>query len=398
MRLRLVSYLALVFCASCGAGDGRARDAGDSAVGSCGSRVGGPALPLVISASDYTSGSLCAASAGAGCAERNLETFSGDTVLAWHDANTLLGLSSVPTDDSVYVYDVREALPRLVRQLSARAAGEARDGNPRGYFPINERDGYVARFNQNALLRVNVVDGGSRLGPDLAPYRGAGLHPYPKRFASVNGELWLTLLRLDSLTDPTTTGAIAALDPATDSVRDVDPMTPGTQVIELPLPNPLGPLSVRNGRVAVACAGAYTRLDGGVVLVDGATHAVSVAVREEELDGNVDAAIWLDDERLLLKVVGRTNGELAIDSARLVEWSLRTRTAREWLRVREWTLTEPVLGSDGLVYVGDRGDEATARPHGIRVFNAQDGSERTSAPVSCGLQPYDLLPEFSAAR
>lgn len=396
MRLRLVSYLAFVFCASCGAGsNGGTRDA---AVGSCGSRVGGPSLPLVISASDYTSGSLCAASAGASCTERNLETFSGDTVLAWHDANTLLGLSSTSTDDSVYVFDVREAVPRLVRQLSAKAAGEDRDGNPRGYFPINEREGYVARFNQTTLLRVNVVDGGSRLGPDLAPYRGAGLHPYPKRFASVNGELWLTLLRLDSLTDPTTTGAIAMLDPATDSVRDADPATPGAQLIELPLGNPLGPLSVRRGRAVVACAGAYTRLDGGVVLVEGATHAVSVAVREEEVGGNIDAAIWLDDERLLLKVVGRTNSELMIDTSRLVEWSLRTRTAREWLRVREWTLTEPVLGSDGLVYVGDRGDEATARPHGIRVFNAQDGSERTSAPVSCGLQPYDLLPEFSAAR
>ena len=183
------------------------------------------------------------------------------------------------------------------------------------------------------------------------------------------------------------------IDPGTDMPIDNDATQPGMQAIELHHSNPVGHFAMRGGNVWIASVGSYQRIDDGAVeAIDTANHSVQDAVTEMELGGNVDAVIVLDDDRLLLRVTGAAVGSgLAIDSSHLVEWRISTRMQRPWFSVPNYALTEPVLGSDGRVYVGDRGDEVAHRTAAIHVFDAVTGSEIEAARVVTALPPYDLV-------
>jgi hypothetical protein len=104
--------------------------------------------------------------------------------------------------------------------------------------------------------------------------------------------------------------------------------------------------------------------------------------------------IVLDEERILCRVAGAASvggSSISVDAVRLVEWRRTTGAVRVWLETSGYSLTEPVLASDGLVYVGDRGDVTTGRLNSIRIFDPATGSELPPVADRTALPPYDII-------
>jgi hypothetical protein len=375
---------------SSNAGDGGRRAACTVGGDPCDARSLGSRV--FVSESDYTSGRLGSIGTRDRCAAVAIAPLSGDAVLAWHGSLLVaLNYGMMNGEDNVTYFDVSASPPCLVGQIPMQREGETGGGNARGYLALDATRALVARFNQATVAVVDVARQAIVGTIDLAPYRAAAPHPRPRDIARVGTHAWVTLGRLaaDLLQPPPSPGAIAVIDPATHSVA---------RVIELRFANPVGRMAVRGGRVVLPCVGTYQTVgDGAVEELDAPSmQPARTLVTEADVGGNIDAVVPLDDDRLLLRVVARAVGDaLAVENTRLMVWSIAQRRASNWLTVANYALTEPILGRDGRVYVGDRGDEATRRPHGVRVFDAATGEEltRASGPIGLGLQPYDLIEE-----
>lgn len=398
-RSSFVLVLFALACDSCGerpdtVDGGRCVHRPDAS-GTCDARSRG--ARIFVSASDYTSGFLSSLGTRDRCVSTAIGPLSGDALLAWHGP-LLVALNTDPMAgrNNVTYFDVRGSPPCLVRQISLQRDGESTGANPRGYLSVGPRKGYVARAGLDSIAIVDPEAGAITGIIDLAPFRGDGARAWPTALARVGPHAWVTLSRLPAgLLHPTARGAIAMIDPTTDRVVDRDPDVPGTQVIELSHPNPVGTLRTLGSRVLVACVGDYQRIDDGAIeAIDTVSLRADTLVTERQVQGNLDAVLPLDDDRLLLRVVSQADAGLAIEFSRLVEWSLsRHMVLRTWITAPGYSLTEPILGRDGRVYVGDRGQESTQRPHGIRVFDAATGNELTTVPIDVGLQPYYLTEE-----
>ena len=345
---------------------------------------------LYASTTDYNSlGQLAAVDLATSTSTDNIAVISADGVLARH-GDLLVVMNSAMNEDNVTYFDTREIPPRLVTQIAAheRDAGVA---NPRGYVAVGPTRGYLALFNRNALAIVDYAAEAVVGSIDLSAFAAGAPRVRPRPIAHVASEVWVALERLPAnLMNPTMPGAIARIDPATDTLIS-------TQAIELHHPNPVGRFAVRGANVWIASVGSYEHTDDGAIEhIDANTRAVSDVATEADLNGNVDAVIALDDDRLLARIAGRTmmqDGGIAVDVTRLVEWRISTRIARVWLEVSSYALTEPVLASDGRVYVGDRGDRnpAASRPSAILILDAATGTEIGRVTPAPALPPYDMI-------
>jgi hypothetical protein len=394
--------LGLTACGSSGTpADGAVADAGAACTPAApvsARDAGAGARRIFVSTSDYTSGALRALRVDRSATD-DLAPLTGDSVLGWHGGTLVAMNYSASGQDNVTLIDVSQDAPAVLTQIAMRRDGERGGGNARAYAALCENRALVARFNQGDLALIDPRAGTFFAGAGVAlrDFARDGSGVYPAALAWVGAEIWAALDRLPpGLTNPTVPGAIAVIEPVDRSVRDVDPATPGVQLIELRHPNPLGPLVVRSGEVWVACPGAYQTVgDGAVEAVDTATRrSVRDVVTEQDVNGNIDAVVALDDARVLLRVASQAVGTgLDIDTTQLVEWNASTRTARTWLSVAHYALTAPVLASDGRVYVGDRGDETSGRASGVLIFDAATGQRINAQPIAVGLPPYELSEE-----
>jgi hypothetical protein len=402
MKLRAMG-LGFVLSACTGGGGGDGGDAarctsGPAAVdggpldASCG--TSSPRL-FVTTTSDYASGSLCAVDTTSLQATPSLVPTAGDAVLGFHGTGLVLSNYNPATQDNVSFVDRCASTLAIGCQLPLHRDCETGAADPRGYLALDTRRGYVARLFQPTLAIVDPVACAQVGDIDLSGLRGSASLPNPYAIARVGGEVWVTLQRLPpGLSAPTANGAIAIIDPTRDALVDVDPATPGVQAIELPNPEPQFRMAVRATDVLVACVGLYAdATDGAVVSVDIATRHVTTLVREIDVGANIDMVIALDADRILLRLVyPGPGGGTDVSRSALVAWQVSTRTATQWLTFPAYTLTDPVLVA-GRVFVGDRGDRTMGRPAGIRVLDATTGREITTAPIDCGLPPYDLVVE-----
>ncbi len=390
--------LCLALAGLCGCPGNPQDDAGVNA--SC-AAPDAPRLIVSTNTMRYESGQLAAMGLATGCLRDAIAPASSDAVLALHGAQLVVMNSGVP-QDNVTFFDLAGTIPRLTCQLAATSADEPglvlrRDGgvsgNPRGYVGIDARRGYLARFSQRSLAIVDMQACAITGTIDLSPFQGIAPLPDPRPISRVGDEVWVALERLPpDLANPSQVGAVVRIDPARDAPIDNDPTTAGVQPIELLHANPVGHFALRGTRAWIATVGAYQRADDGAIEeIDTISHAVTSAVTEADLGGNVDAVIVLDDDRLLARVVDRVTGDaLDVGYTHLVEWRRSTRIARTWLTVPGYSLTEPVLGANGVVYVGDRGSAALRRRSAILAFDAVTGAEATR-PSAPALSPYDLI-------
>lgn len=326
---------------------------------------------------------------------RGLGPVTGDTLLAWHGARVVAMTYTQRVRDELHVFDVAENSLTLRRSGSPRRAD--REANVRAYVALDDRLALFSRNAESSLGVWDVEEARVVADVDLSMLRGASPEASPYAIVTDATHAFVTLQRLDlARLSERVRGAVAVVDLQSRALMDVDPSTPTIDAIELPLGNPFGQPALHDGVLDVPCAGALDVLgDGGVVRVNTRTLVVErTLVDELTLRGNPLHILSLDSDRLLIVVMTEPtrDGQMRVAATRLVEWSVtQQRLTRTWYEVPEYALTAPVRGSDGVIYVGDRGSEGLRRPSRVLAFNAHDGSLRDATGWSVGLPPYHLL-------
>jgi hypothetical protein len=294
--------------------------------------------------------------------------------------------------DNLTLLEERAGAMVLVSQVDLRMPAERdayRTANPHDVIALDARTLLVARYNVPSLAVVDVARAEVVRTVDLAPYRGAARLPNPDALYRVGDRIYVTLQRLDDVINPTQPGMLVQLDARTLAV---------TATLELPLVNPIGAMvPVREGVVRVAMIGSYAVVgDGGVLELDlrGEAPAAEVIVRDADLPaevrGNIDGLAVIDDDAMVLKVVGERRPGRDIDVLRVLRYGRRARTARVLVQRGVWSGAAPVVLGD-TVYVGDPGEGAGHAGAGVRRYTlAGDARGAAAAAVGVEMFPYDL--------
>lgn len=293
--------------------------------------------------------------------------------------------------DNLTLLEERATGVALVSQVDLRLPSERaayRSTNPHDVIALDARTLLVARYNVPSLAVVDVERAEVVRTVDLAPYQGRARLPNPDALCRVGERLYVTLQRLDDVVRPTQRAMLVQLDARTLSV---------TASIELPLVNPIGTMvMVREGVARLAMIGSYEVVgDGGVLELDlrGETPVARVLLRDDELPaavrGNIDGLAVIDDDVMVLKVVGQRRPGMDIDVTRVVRYDRRTQAVRVLVQRGVWSGAVPVVLGD-TVFVGDPGEGAGHSGAGVRRFDLAGEARGEAAGVGVEMFPYDL--------
>jgi hypothetical protein len=241
----------------------------------------------------------------------------------------------------------------------------------------------------NALAVLDVAQARVVRTIDLTPWQGLGMAPYAESLARVGDEVWLTLQRHD---DPfqrrsTQPGVVLRIDPLRERVV-------GTIVLRHA--NPVGPLVASpDARTrALVTLGSYDRTDDGAIeVIDVTTGRLAAPiVTEAELGANIDAFVWLDADRVVLRLSDARAEGGDLRGVRTVLWNLSTRRVTPLVEMSRWGAAAPVVAASRL-YVADPGTGTFWQGAGLHVFSrdALVGAGRL-IPFAPGYGPYDVQP------
>lgn len=242
--------------------------------------------------------------------------------------------------------------------------------NPHDFAFVSDTKAYVTRFAQGTLAIVDPSNGTVTGTIDLASHDDDGV-PDMDAVVVDGDRAFVSLERLDETFAPRADSELVVVDTGSDEVSDT---------LVLPLDNPTGRFRRdADGRLAIACVGAYGAADGGIVSLGSDGMTPQVLVTEETLGGDVGAFAILDD----------THGYaiVAIDFVtHLVPFDPSTGTAGAAIVDSEgYDLSDLDVVGDMLVVA-----DAAATAPGLRSFSL-DGEEATTTPVSVGLPPRVVL-------
>lgn len=319
-----------------------------------------------------------------------LDTLTGDSVARVMGSTLAVLNRSSTMGDNVTFFDLRGGALRYSCQLGLvtpdelAASGRRPYANAHDVIAIDPHRLYVARWNLPSLAVVDLTRNGVTATLDLSRFRGTAPLPYPDSFARVNGEVWVTLQRLDDLRAPTQPGLIVRIDPATATVRDT---------ITLPRANPIGAMQRRPGadELWVSAVGSFTvEGDGGLVRVSTGGEVLGEALDERAAGGNIDAFAFLDADRVVLRVTGLLDASNSVRETRFVMFDVRTRESIAWYTSSTWSPAPPLV-LDGKVFLGDPGDGIERQGAGVRVLGLTGERLRASnITTGPGMWPYDL--------
>jgi hypothetical protein len=290
--------------------------------------------------------------------------------------------------DNVLVLDAANGYA-VVKQY---AVGGGDGSNIQDLLWIDATKAYVTRYEKTSLWIVHPLTG-AKLGEiDLAAYADADGIPEMSQMARVGNRAFVALQRLDRNAGFAVTGTsqLVVLDTSTDTVLDVDPLTPEVDTIALQMQNPFWNLwfEPRLSRLLVVCPGAWLTLDGGLEVVNPfAMHSEGVLLDETALGGDLLAAV------VVSPTLGYAlRGELDFDTC-AVRFDPSTGQVLNTVRCTTgFYLSDLELSTSGKLFLGDR----TPSDPGVRVYDAATAAALTPSPVDVGLPPFDLAVVESA--
>jgi len=286
--------------------------------------------------------------------------------------------------DNIQVLDPDDGFATL-RQFSVGPGS-----NPEDIAFVTDSRAYVSRYESTWLYEVDPSAGTVVDSVDLSGFADADGLPEMSGLAYAAGRLFVALQRIDRdvYWTPVPPSYLAVVDPATNTLVDADPGTPGTQGIELSATNPYGEILVdeATGHLLVPESGRWGALDGGIEIIDpGTMSSLGFATTEAELGGD------LND--VTCSVGNRAHAMISVTTpdweSFVVAWDTSTGALiDEVYRPGGWTVAdiEAHPGSAQL-FVCDR----SYTDPGVRVFDAGTGEEKTSGPIFVGLPPHDLV-------
>jgi hypothetical protein len=319
-----------------------------------------------------------------------LDTLTGDSIARVMGSTLAVLNRSSTMGDNVTFFDLRGGAPRYSCQLGLvttdelAASGRRPYANAHDVIAIDPHRLYVARWNLPSLAVIDLTRNGVTATLDLSRFRGTAPLPYPESFARVNGEVWVTLQRLDDLRAPTQPGLIVRIDPTTGTVRDTIP---------LPHANPVGTMQrrPRADELWVSTVGSFTvEGDGGLVRIGTDGTVLGVALDERAVGGNIDSFAFLDADRVVVRVTGLLDAMNNVRETRFVMFNVRTRESSTWYTSATWSPAPPLV-LNGKVFLGDPGNGIERQGAGVRVLGLTGERLRASnITTGPGMWPYDL--------
>jgi DNA-binding beta-propeller fold protein YncE len=273
---------------------------------------------------------------------------------------------------------------------SVTACSVGNGTNPQDIAFASSEKAYVSRFADGI---VSIVDptvprtcaGFARGRVDLRRFADADGIAELGRMAIIGDRLYVTVLRLDRARGflPAGRGVVAVIDTTTDSLVDVDPLTPEIDAIPLSGTNPFG-MSVdrASGLLWVWESGNFFVVgDGGIEAIDPATNrTLGFIATEEALGGTVTVAAPFTAERAFAVVADPDFRN------HLVAFSPATGQADATLHTTGTFLPDVEVNDRGEVWLADR----DPRTPGIRIFDAVSG-DAIAGPIDVGLPPFDIV-------
>ena len=329
---------------------------------------------LVLTTTDYSSGSLAELDALTSQANTNILNIHGDaTVRSYRGRVYVINRKG---QDNILVLG-GDALATPLLQFSV-----GNDTNPQDIAFVSGTKAYVARLEAPGLLVVNPATGDSLGSIDLSFAADADGFAEASSLVIHERRLFVTCQRLnqDAFFSPTEYSTVVVVDTDTDAVVDMDASADGVQGIRLQGVNPTAQVQV-GARLFLACTGLYGAQDGGVEAVDLASGVTEgIVLGEDALEGDIGA----------ITMASGTEGYAVVGDASFVN-SVRPFNVVTGLVGTALTGTSggylPAIGAwAGRLYVSDQGSFSDPAAAGVLVFSQADGS-LVAGPVSTGLPP-----------
>ena len=282
--------------------------------------------------------------------------------------------------DNIQILDPDNAFS-TVRQFSVGTFSD-----PHDIFVINGTKAYVTRYNETTLWIVDPSTGSNTGSIDLSGFTDPDGMPEMDQMARVGNHVFVTIQRLDRTTTwgPVGTSYIAVVDITTDTLVDVDLVTPGDQSIELAGSNPASDIRLNpwTGKLSVSCVGFWGLQDGGIEIVDPLTfESEGFVITETAVGGDINDFV----------IVSEHKGYAIVTDANfhtvLIAFDPSTGTKTGTLYAPgDYVLNDIELSPDGELFLADR----TPTLPGIRVYDVDTDMEITTNPIDVGLPPFDI--------
>ena len=333
---------------------------------------------VVVTTSDFSSGSLASLDLGADQATVNILNIHSDA-----DARTYQGDVYVVNregQDNILVLDSAD-LSTPLRQFSV-----GNGTNPHDIVFTTATRAYVSRRASTHLLIVNPATGDSLGSVDLSFSADEDGLPEMKFLTQYENRLYVTCQRLDrnAFSAPTDRSEVVVIDLETDTVLDVDNVMDGVQAIVLQAKNPFGGQVRIADRLFISCVGDFNDLtDGGIEVVNLKSNTTEgIQLSEGELGGNVGALAMVSQE-VGFVVVSDASFANALKTFNLATDGLPATISG----VSGGYIVSMGIASDRL-YVSDQGTFGDSNA-GLLVFDITDHT-LLSGPISTGLPPTHI--------
>lgn len=341
---------------------------------SCEEETDEVAAPMASSAlvvtTDRETGTLSAVDVETHAVMKNFQTIHSDSVCRFDPITGVPFLVHRMGSDAVSVLDAADARSTTA-QYSVGAGTNAQD-----IAVASVQKAYVPRFGDPSILVVHPTDGTELDIIDISPFADEDGNPDASQAVHIDGEIWVSLGRIDPSWAPTEYSSVIVVDTETDTV---------TEEIKLTGKNPVGIMhySQAMGGLVLAEVGSWGIPDGGIEILSPKTGVPSgFIVTEQELGGDLSNAV-IASKNKGYAVIGAAAGEGSV--TKLVSFNPTTGEKLDDLIVSEgWHLESLSLTPNGEeLWVTDR----TPDSPGIRIFATVDDTEVTEGPIDVGLPP-----------
>jgi hypothetical protein len=332
-----------------------------------------------ITTTDYVTGSSSTISLdGSYTVEQDVAGIHSDAVARYYDG--LIYVVNREGADNIQILNPDDNFS-TVRQFSV-----GNSSNPTDIAIINATKAYVTRNDSTELWIVDPSTGIKTGVIDLSDFADSDGIPEMDKMCRVGDYLFVTIQRLDrnNYWLPVAPSYIAVVDIQADTLVDTNPITPGSQSIQLNGTDPASDIQLNpfTGMLYVSCVGYWGVQDCGVEKIDPVTfQSNGYMLTETAAGGDIND----------VEIVAPDKGYVIISDASfhnvLLSFNPSSGTVISTMYAPgDYVLSDIELAPTGELFVGDR----VATNPGIRLYDIQTDAEITIDPIDVGLPPFDI--------
>jgi hypothetical protein len=327
---------------------------------------------------DFSTGSLSAMDLSSRAVSKDVASVFSDAAIRFYGG--LIYVINRYGQDNIQVIDPSAGYATL-RQFSTGPGT-----NPQDIAFASPTRAYVSLYERSYIQECNPATGALLDTISLSQFADGDHLPEMAKMTMVGNLLFVAIQRLDRLNGyvPSGPGLVAVVNTLTNTLIDVDPVTPGTQAIALTTSNPVTDFVHVPGtnQMWIGCAGQFGLNDGGIEAIDtAALHDAGVISSEAQLGGDIGDVEWYSASHSYAIVSDASYNSSLV--------SFNPATGAKLGTVRSpggFSLPDCALDDRGELLVADNG-LTTA---GLYLYTA--GTDAFIAgPLNCGLPPAAIV-------